>query len=163
MLPMDVVGCWIKWAVMWVTARSTLEGQFLGICVNFRLYQFLKASLLLIGQPMVNVNYKTMFLPFECWKHMRSHLKTEIGQKNFNFKFYHILVFLFYIQVLYFVCGLKQYLLRSGSGEVICVPINIQSVGDTEYLGMLASQDTSTEETSDCSSDGEQEELVVGQ
>ena len=68
---------------------------------------------------------------------------------------------------MYFVCGLmaerKQYSLRSGSGEVIHVPINIQSVSDTEFLGMLASKHTSTQENSDSSSNEEQDEVVVGQ
>ena len=58
----------------------------------------------------------------------------------------------------------KQYSLRSGNAEVIHVPIQIQSAGDTEFLSMLANQHSSTEENSDSASDGEQnEDVVVGQ
>ena len=57
----------------------------------------------------------------------------------------------------------KQYSLRSGSAEVIHVPIHIQSAGDTEFLSMLQNQQTSTQENSDSASEGEHEESVLGQ
>ena len=58
----------------------------------------------------------------------------------------------------------KQYFLHSGNGELIQVPIQIQSTNDTEFLGMLAHENTNTDENSDSSSDGEQnEDIVVGQ
>ena len=58
----------------------------------------------------------------------------------------------------------KQYFLRSGNGELIHVPIQIQSANDSEFLGMLAHENTNTDENSESSSDREQnEEVVVGQ
>ena len=57
----------------------------------------------------------------------------------------------------------KQYFLRSCSGEVIHVPIQIQSANDTEFMGLLAHENVNTEENSDSSSDGKQnEDVVVG-
>ena len=54
----------------------------------------------------------------------------------------------------------KQYFWHSGNGELIQVPIQIQSANDTEFLGMLAHENTNTVDNSD-SSDGEQKEEVV--
>ena len=57
----------------------------------------------------------------------------------------------------------KQYFLCSSSGEVIHIPIQIQSANDTEFMGMLAHENTDTDENSDSSLDGEQnEDVVVG-
>ena len=57
----------------------------------------------------------------------------------------------------------KQYFLHSGNGELIQVPIQIQSANDTEFLGMLAHENMNTDDNSD-NSDGEQnEEVVIGQ
>ena len=55
----------------------------------------------------------------------------------------------------------KAVFLRSRNGELIQVPIQIQSANDTEFLGMLAHENTNTDENSDSSSDGEQNEDVV--
>ena len=58
----------------------------------------------------------------------------------------------------------KQYFLHSGSGEVIHIPLQIQSTNDTEFLGMLAHENANTDEYSDGSSDVKQnKEVVVGQ
>ena len=57
----------------------------------------------------------------------------------------------------------KQYFLRSGSGEVIHVSIQIQSANDTEFMGLLAHENANTDENSDSSSEGKQnEDVVVG-
>ena len=57
----------------------------------------------------------------------------------------------------------KQYFLPSSSGEVIHVPIQIQSANDTDFMGILAHENANTEENSDTSSDAEQnEDVVVG-
>ena len=48
--------------------------------------------------------------------------------------------------------------------EVVHVPTHIQSANATAFLGMLANEHTNTDENSDGSLDGEQnEEVVVGQ
>ena len=43
---------------------------------KFRCHQLVTAWLFLIGWLLVNVNCKPMLLPFECWKHTRSHLNS---------------------------------------------------------------------------------------
>ena len=53
---------------------------------------------------------------------------------------------------------------RSGNGELIQVPIQIQSANDTEFWGMLAHENTNTDENFDSSSDREQnKDVLVGQ
>ena len=115
---------------------------------------------------MVIANHRPMLLPFECWKHTRSHLKTR-NQRKFLFYILTDFNFAFNSGVV-FCCGpmaeRKQYSLRSGNAAVTHVPIHIQSAGDTAFLSMLQNQQTGTDDSSDNTSEGEQNgEVEVGQ
>ena len=127
------------------------------------MYQFLKVWLIVIGRMLVDANYRSMLLPAECWKHTRSHLNSTI-ERHSSSSF--IILFLVVLASSCDMADRKQYFLHSGSGEVIQVPIQIQSAEDSAFISEILSPQrvNNSDENSDISSDCEaNEDVVVGQ